>query len=147
MLVLILAIGCAAMRPSADSPVVKTERINWCGPNWETAFSPTEAVQKVEDTCIRPGRYTQRFHPTAAQWAAVQSALESNGFSTLPEEITTPPDSQGRITIVTDDPDSCISFAGRRVCGEEHPLNHTPEGERFLQIWSALTAIAPEPVH
>ena len=147
LLLATLTVGCAASRPSAEPPVFVAERINWCGPNWVTSFSPTEAIQKVDDTCIRPGQYTRRFEPTSDQWAATQAAFEANGFASLPEEITTTPDSEGRITIVTDDLKSCISFAGRRVCGANHALTHTPEGERFLRIWSSLAAIAPEPVH
>lgn len=141
------AVGCASARPAVDEAIVSTQRVNWCGDNWVTTFTETDAVQRVEDSCLRRGPYTDRFQSTATQWEAVRLALVASDFLGLPERIWPLEDAQGRITIVGDDPMSCITYAKHRVCGESYALEHTPEGARFLAIWASLTAIAPEPKH
>ena len=144
LLAVVLA-SCASAPPEGARSVIVAERRNWCGPNWKASFTPDQVLQRIQNNCMSAHTDTRRFRPTESQWAAVSAALSSSQFAELPPEITTVTNADGTITLRTDDPVSCIEASGHRVCGTTYALEHTPEGERFRRVWSALCAIAPEP--
>lgn len=135
--------SCASQ--SGSGLTIRAERVNWCGLNWRSSFSARSVTREVEDSCVRVRGYEQHFVPTRQQWEAVQREIIAVDFATLPERIYADPRDDGLIPIVTDDPESCLEIRHHRVCGESYQLSHSRDGARFLRIWSALAAIAPEP--
>jgi hypothetical protein len=152
--ILLLTFACvSAPTPPRTRPgqeiVIQAERNVWCGPGWKGTITSTVALQQVDDTCVHPRQYTRRVAVNMDQWRAVLQALDDSEFQSLPEDITTPMDSDGKIEVVTDDDHLCIQVdndhRSHKVCGHEWPLSRTSEGANFLRVWHALTAILPEP--
>jgi len=142
-------IGCLVAL--AGRPTIVAERIVFCAASWNTTFSNGNALQRVEDTCVKPGRYQRKYALSPAFWSRLDDEMKTVAFQELPRDIDQKPDTRGNIVIVPDDDLLCITVhklaKKQKVCGTATDIELTDEGRRFSRVWSILTREAPEPVH
>lgn len=107
-----------------------------------------EAWQEVNDTCIKPRQYRRRYDIDAGRWRDVVEAVRRVRFNELPQRISAVVPN-GLVEVRSDDDDLCISVAeggvNHSVCGQANAIRVTQEGARFLEVWTPLTRVAPEP--
>lgn len=144
--VLLLSASCATR--SLESVAIRAERNVYCGPAWDAEFSPIAARQRVVDTCLRPREYVREFSVSSEQWQHIQEALRRSGFRHLPADILFQ-NEDGAIMIAIHGDYLCIEILdpppSHRVCAQPTALTNSLEGTRFLDVWTELTKIAPEP--
>lgn len=109
---------------TSDTLTVIAERTVWCGPEWTATFTDTKAIQDVNDTCVRPGRYSREYILDVSFWRRLEAEIVAADFATLPRRIQHKPDSRDKMVIVLDDDVLCITL--RRNAVEQRYVGPRP---------------------
>jgi hypothetical protein len=151
-LVFSLALSAQALAPlalRAEEPIVEAERLVYCGPGWKTTiYASGFAHQGVLDTCQDVDR-SQLIRLTKQQIETLEGAIARTHFCDLPEQIKKPESN----LVSTEHFDHLVVTVRRkgskcRVGGGTDDLANPADeagAKRFMQVWSAITALAPEP--
>jgi hypothetical protein len=129
--------------PKNAAAVAEFERLVHCGTGFRlVVYENGEALQQVEDTCLRPRSYSRRYKLTANELDALRAAIREAEFQELPEEIqaeTVFPDEDAfRISVPSEG-------TAKRVLARGLDRASSGEARRFRMVWDAMARIVPEP--
>ncbi len=133
---------------AGEKPVISAELMVYCGREWQTTiFASGFAHRHVIDTCD-PFESAELIRVTKAQIVSIAKAARHAGFCQLPELIK-----PTETNVISTEHDDYLTVT-LRLEGQEckvgaWDLAHTSNWanvNRFLEVWSAITGVIPEPV-
>jgi hypothetical protein len=146
LVVLITVVPSVAM---AEEPIVTSERLAYCGPGVRTTiYASGFAHQHVWNSCQGVDR-SQLLRLTKSQVESINKAIASARFCQLPSHIKKP-ESELVSTGHPDFLDVKVQLDGSQCnvgVSEDtfEELADKSQTDRFRQVWSAITAVVPEP--